>query len=675
VFAGALKEDDELPAVAHQRDDRPNLKEKHQRESAEIINLAIQRNIYQVATFTEAIDRDETNPFAWGNRGIAHLNRKDYRPALDDLNKALSLDPTKLFVLNARSFAYLRLGRPNDALIDAENVIDKLGEPPEPALRLLLGIAFTQKGTAHRTLGHLEQSLDALEKGIELFTEIANTTRRVHATIHKCMTLGELNRHEEALDAYEKIIEQFDGTSSPDLRILRVTAQVNINNSLRGLGRHELALKGFDKIIDQFSGSSEPKLREAVSRSLLAKADLLEQLGRYELALATNTQLVDQFSGDPELRQSQAAAMGLVCCGNNLVRLGRYEASLEIYAKAINQFSESTDSQLRDVLRTALNNKASALIELGRYDLALDTIEKLGNEAAKAQEYELRGVMALGLTNKGRALEKLGRYELAVTVFQQVIDQFGKATSQRERDEVDTSRDLKGVSLEKLAHRELGLGHFNHAMDYYRQAIQSRQESKISAKTDIEAYIQRYYSIGQQKENPSNGHGVPTRVISEKKLREIIRNEAALLTERLSQPKDRPFSILPEAEVKAIVAHGKKNPWKGRTDHGWPYHTNAFKFLHITYNRWINRGLTREILAQADPSLNTHVTRKISLEGLPPWLDLPTGSEAKLRSIADPAERTKLEVVREFFRGQKRGTRPVASRPRGRPKSKKPTPI
>jgi uncharacterized protein affecting Mg2+/Co2+ transport len=117
-------------------------------------------------------------------------------------------------------------------------------------------------------------------------------------------------------------------------------------------------------------------------------------------------------------------------------------------------------------------------------------------------------------------------------------------------------------------------------------------------------------------------------------------------------PEPKPFKLLPDKAVAAFMEHAKSHQWNDRQEKGWPYHTNAFKFLHVTHGKFIP-GLTRDLIAAGDDSLAKHLNRKISMEGLPPWLDLPTGAEAKLRAINDPIERGKVLGVREFFREQK----------------------
>jgi hypothetical protein len=216
---------------------------------------------------------------------------------------------------------------------------------------------------------------------------------------------------------------------------------------------------------------------------------------------------------------------------------------------------------------------------------------------------------------------------------------------------------LEGRAIAELAEHELAIDRINQANVLFRYAIHCSPEIKTYVHERFESHILKYYALGQEQENPSNGYDLPTRVISEAELRAYINEQAALLTARVAQPEDAPFPILSERTVRAIIAHGKKHQWDDRREQGWPYHTNAFVYVHITYRKWVNRGLTREILAWADEPLYAHLNKKISLEGMPGWLDVPSGPEARARAITDPIERTKLEGVREFFRDQKRRTR------------------
>ncbi|WP_139017288.1 hypothetical protein [Bradyrhizobium sp. STM 3809] len=170
----------------------------------------------------------------------------------------------------------------------------------------------------------------------------------------------------------------------------------------------------------------------------------------------------------------------------------------------------------------------------------------------------------------------------------------------------------------------------------------------------VELHVLRYYGFPNYEDAPSDDYDVPETAITENEFRELARETAQLTSARLIDEK--PFTLLSPDEIKEVIAHGKKNPWSKRHKRGWPYHTNAFKFLHITYRRWVNRGLSRDVIAKADPGLYSALNVKISKtpEGLPQWLDVPTGAEARMRAIKDPSDREKLKITRSVMRDLKR---------------------
>ncbi len=219
------------------------------------------------------------------------------------------------------------------------------------------------------------------------------------------------------------------------------------------------------------------------------------------------------------------------------------------------------------------------------------------------------------------------------------------------REQVARALRNKGVSLGALGHEKLINNEFNEACDLFRWGLQCNPALGEGIQNEIEVEILKYYNLTlQDLENPSYKLDLP---ITMPDVPQIIRKTAALLTENLREAEEKPFKLPSKREVAAIIAHGKKFSWDTRTERGWPYHANAFKYLHVTYARWIGRGLTRDHIASADKSLAAHLRKKISVEGMPKWLDVPTGAEARLRATTDAMQRGMILGVREFFRKQK----------------------
>ena len=116
------------------------------------------------------------------------------------------------------------------------------------------------------------------------------------------------------------------------------------------------------------------------------------------------------------------------------------------------------------------------------------------------------------------------------------------------------------------------------------------------------------------------------------------------------------FRSLPRAEIEALLAHGKTHTWNTRVKRGFSYHTDVFEYVRDTYRHWIP-GLTQELLFEADSSIESYYKKRKSEAGLPPWLFIPAGAEARDLVEADPRRIVWREIERE--RSRKRRTRIV----------------
>ena len=103
---------------------------------------------------------------------------------------------------------------------------------------------------------------------------------------HAMLKNGAIN---EALTAYEQVIEQFPGD---------VVAKTGRAETLRSLGRHAEALTAYDQVIEQFP-------ENVVARA--GRAETLRSLGKYSEALAAYEHVIEQF---PE---NAVARTGYVC--------------------------------------------------------------------------------------------------------------------------------------------------------------------------------------------------------------------------------------------------------------------------------------------------------------------------------------------------------------------------
>jgi hypothetical protein len=132
----------------------------------------------------------------------------------------------------------------------------------------------------------------------------------------------------------------------------------------------------------------------------------------------------------------------------------------------------------------------------------------------------------------------------------------------------------------------------------------------------------------------------------------LMKNERAQIWAEAQGVTKRPIRKLTPNELAAIKRHAEKHPWSGRPTHRY----SAFQWVQENYGKWIP-GLLQQHLKFDRTSLYEAFAKRVSREGLPKWLDVPTEGDAELRNVASPLERAKLLAVRRLNRDRTRAVR------------------
>jgi tetratricopeptide (TPR) repeat protein len=93
------------------------------------------------------------------NRGVVHGLLGNWRPALEDFNKTIDLNPQFEAAYVNRGFAYFNLGDYSGAVREADRAI---------GLNPKLAIAYYNRGAAYAKLGNAEQALADMKAAAEL---------------------------------------------------------------------------------------------------------------------------------------------------------------------------------------------------------------------------------------------------------------------------------------------------------------------------------------------------------------------------------------------------------------------------------------------------------------------------------------------------------------------------
>jgi len=109
-----------------------------------------------------------------------------------------------------------------------------------------------------------------------------------------------------------------------------------------------------------------------------------------------------------------------------------------------------------------------------------------------------------------------------------------------------------------------------------------------------------------------------------------------------------PVPALTDIQLDAVRQRAEARPWSKRGDDP----RTPFEWVRDHYGEWIP-GLLQSHL-KADPDLYGVFARRVARGGLPPWLDVPTEPDARIRNILDPEERRRALAIRDWHRERSR---------------------
>ena len=236
-----------------------------------------------------------------------------------------------------------------------------------------------------------------------LFEDEADDAAMMFALFRKAYALGKLNRHEDAIAAYDDVIARFGESDDPDLQEQVAIALFNKGADLGALNRHEDAIAAYDDVIARYGGSDAPALKEQVAMALFNKGAHLGALNRHEDAIAAYDDVITRYYGSDTSGLQEVVAKALFNKGLRLVILNRYEDAITAYDDIIARFGGSDAPALQEQVAKALYNKGGSLDTLNRHEDAIATHDDMIARFAGSDDLALQERVAMSLFNKARS--------------------------------------------------------------------------------------------------------------------------------------------------------------------------------------------------------------------------------------------------------------------------------
>ena len=254
--------------------------------------IAIWKNSIDLWSYVINKEPDRV-PFAYNNRGLAFRERGQFDLAMEDFNKAITLDPTFANAYTSRGWTFKDMGQIDRAMDDYNRAI---------SLDPTRYIAYNNRGMVYRETGRIDSALSDFTASIALNPSFAQ------AYTNRGLAFGQVGQLDRALEDYTAAI-----TADPYFS--------NAYNN-RGLVYERTGL--LDQALEDFNAAIrlDPSGVEAYNNRGL----VYEDLGRFDRAIEDYTTAIELKPDDYLSYSNRGIALG---------KMGRFDKAVEDHTKAI----------------------------------------------------------------------------------------------------------------------------------------------------------------------------------------------------------------------------------------------------------------------------------------------------------------------------------------------------
>ena len=287
-----------------------------------------------------------------------------------------------------------------------------------------------QRGVALSEQNRMEDALAAFDELVNRFRdhEIPVLLEWIaKALVNKGIALVALGRHEEALATNEEILRRLEGTDVPVLLEQVAIALLNKAATLGALGHPASALAACEEGLRRLEENDAPAFVEQLAKALVNKGVALAALNRPHEELAAYEDVLRRFGSSDAPALLEQVARALLYTGMTLGALDQPREEVAAYEEILRRFGDNEAPSLLEVVANALANKGAVLCTIDRPADALATCEDVMRRFGGSDAPAFLEAVAKALVNKGVALGELNRPEEALDAWERVRYQFGES--------------------------------------------------------------------------------------------------------------------------------------------------------------------------------------------------------------------------------------------------------
>ena len=348
--------------------------------------------------------------------------------------------------------------------------VGQLDQDADTRTELTAVKALIDKGNRLGEMNRLEEALVAYDEVLSRYggsNAPALLEGVVMALVNKGSALGRLNRLEEALATCDEVISRCRKNDTSVLPGQIAAALVNKGTALHILNRLEEALAAYDEVVSRYGESKALVLQDRVAAAFVNRAAILDTLHRSEEALAAYQDVVSRYGDSDTWLLFRWVATALINGGGILDGLNRSEEALTLYDEVISRYREKDTPVLVEQTATAFFNKGAALGALNRPEEALAAYDEVISHYGEKDTPVLLERVAAAFVNKGATLGALNRLEEALVAYDEVVSRYGKSKTPVLLERVAAALFNKGNTLGRLNRTEEALAVYDEVVSRY----------------------------------------------------------------------------------------------------------------------------------------------------------------------------------------------------------------
>jgi stress-induced-phosphoprotein 1 len=421
------------------------------------------------------------------DKGNEAFKAQRYEEAIKWFSEGLKLDPNNHVLLSNRSACYVKTGKLQEALDDANKVI---------ALKPDWARGYSRKGAALHAMERYEEAKEAYKKALEL----EPNNEQIKQSLQEVTELAAAERkfNVEAMEFVKKMMSVFQGDVLSKVRAIPETAEyakqpdfvakiLEIQKNPQALLQHIQTDERIKKFLllaverESVPSGSAPTEHEHTASPMDTEDESTSKDEKKEETKPKAKPTPE--STDPNVLQSEE----LKEKGNAAYKQRKFEEALSLYSQAF---------ELNPKNMLLLTNKAAVYFEMGKYEDCIKECER-AIEVGEANRADFKH-LARAYTRMGNAYMKLEKFAEAVKAFDKALTNHRNAETLALKQKAEKMKEEKerkeyinpelSVKAKEEGNAFFKKGDFPAAVKSYTEAIKRNPNDPVNYSNRAAAY-------------------------------------------------------------------------------------------------------------------------------------------------------------------------------------------